>query len=281
MSVVKILPIKWYQCNLLKIQQACQCSVLRTLWSLSTGWDSGTADSSCHQGILCCVGACSYLLFQPDRKPDPPLLRHLPVFSSCSSLTKTRKKKKLLILPGFSTKCQASWRANSSDSCHTTSVSCVWELSHSHWLFLAAVLSWKSDMTTCSFMKTFPGIQSSHSHSCNHAICVCRRVCCSGWVQEVSAITALCCFNQVEQMSRCQRAASPVAKPVHVGQNRLGIVRQDGSREKAIQRCPPAAMAPVKRVSASLKPNTWLAAETASRLPAAVQRTSEICLGEA
>lgn len=188
MSVVKILQIKWYEWNLLKIH-VFQCGILRTLWSLSTGWDSGTAGGSCHQGIFCCVSACSYLLLQPDRKPDPPLLGCL--FSLCSSVTK--KRKKLLILPVSSSEGQASLSASDwkfwidcSDSCYTASVqhraavSCVWELPHSHWLFLAAVLSWESNMTTCFLMKTFPGIESSQSHSWNHAMCVCRRVCCSG-----------------------------------------------------------------------------------------------------
>lgn len=88
-----------------------------------------------------------------------------------------------------------------------------------------------------------------------------------------SEITALCCCHQVkQQISWRQRAASPVAQPAHAVQNRRDIVSQGGPRVKAIPGFPPAAG---ERVSASLQPNTWLAAETAGRLPAAVQRTTE------
>lgn len=175
MSAVKILQIKWYQWDLLKIQHVFECGILRKLWALSIGWDSGTAGGSCHQGIFYCVTAScssSYLLLQPDRKSDPPPLRRL--FPFCSSFTKTRKKKKLLILPISSTKGQASLSASDwkfwidcSDSCHVVSVQT--ELKHVWALFLAAVLSWESNMTMCFLIKTFPGIQS---HSCNHAVCV-------------------------------------------------------------------------------------------------------------
>lgn len=71
LRVVKILLIKRYEPNQLKIQRVIPRGILRTPCSLSAGWDSSAAVSSRHRGIFCRIGACSYHFLQTDRKPDP------------------------------------------------------------------------------------------------------------------------------------------------------------------------------------------------------------------
>lgn len=157
--------------------ESVECGILWKLWALSTGWDSGTAGGSCHQGIFYCVSAScsSFLSASSARQKIRPAAPQTPVSILFFFDKDKKERKKLLILPISSTKGQASLSASGwkfwvdfcSDSCHFVSVQT--ELKHVWALFSAAVLSWESNMTACFLIKTFPGIQS---HSCDHAVCV-------------------------------------------------------------------------------------------------------------
>lgn len=132
----------------------------------------------------CSSGACfhSVLLSQRQEKKAADLSCILYIMSSFSECQWLKVLDRLFWFLSHCVRAAQSWSVRSCFLCVRAATFTLTVFSCS------TELRWESYMTTCFLMKSFPGIQSSQSHSCNHTICVCVEQC----VQLLSGMLIAC-----------------------------------------------------------------------------------------